>query len=90
MRSGAIAVDNGRAALDLDRCIGCGLCVNTCPSEALSLVRKPETQQPHVPASFVDANIRLAQARGKLGKAELARMVVRSRIDRLLAPRAET
>ena len=85
----AIAVDNGRAALDLDRCIGCGLCVNTCPSEALSLVRKPETQQPHVPASFVDANIRLAQARGTLGKAELARMVVRSRIDRLLAPRAE-
>ena len=23
-----------------ERCIGCGLCVTTCPSEAVSLVRK--------------------------------------------------
>ena len=26
--------------VDLDKCIGCGLCVSTCPSEAISLIRK--------------------------------------------------
>ena len=83
----AISVDNGQAALDLDRCIGCGLCVTTCPSWALSLARKPEAEQPFVPKGLIDANLRLGQARGKLGKAELVGMMVRSKVDRLLAPR---
>ena len=85
----AIAVDNGKAALDLDRCIGCGLCVTTCPSEALSLARKPEAEQPFVPQTFVDTTIRVGKARGKLGNAELAGMLVRSKVDRLLAPRSD-
>jgi Na+-translocating ferredoxin:NAD+ oxidoreductase subunit B len=25
-----------------DRCIGCGLCISTCPASAIKLVRKPE------------------------------------------------
>ncbi len=83
----AIAVNNGHATLDLDRCIGCGLCVTTCPSEALSLARKPEAEQPFVPKDFVDTTIRLGQARGKLSTPELIGMMVRSKVDRLLAPR---
>ena len=86
----AIAVDNGYAALDLDRCIGCGLCVTTCPSEALSLARKPEADQSFVPKDFVETTIRLGQARGKLGTPELIGMMVRSKVDRLLAPRADS
>jgi Fe-S-cluster-containing hydrogenase component 2 len=30
------------ASINLDRCIGCGLCVNACPTEAMMLVSKPE------------------------------------------------
>jgi electron transport complex protein RnfB len=83
----AIYLDDGKARLDLDRCIGCGLCVSTCPTEALSLARKPADQQPHVPKDTVGTNIRLAQARGRLGVPELIGMMVRSKVDRLLAPR---
>ena len=33
------------AEINLDRCIGCGLCVTTCPEEALSLKEKPEAER---------------------------------------------
>ena len=32
------------AVVDRDRCIGCGLCVTTCPSEALLLKQKSEAE----------------------------------------------
>jgi electron transport complex protein RnfB len=83
----AIYLDNGHATLDLDRCIGCGLCVTTCPTGSLSLARKPAEQQRYVPKDIVDTNIKLAQARGKLRTPELLGMVVRSKVDRLLAPK---
>jgi len=37
----ALASDGDGVSLNADRCIGCGLCVSTCPSGALRLVRKP-------------------------------------------------
>jgi electron transport complex protein RnfB len=83
----AIYLDNGHATLNLDRCIGCGLCVTTCPTDSLSLQRKPEAEQPYVPKDLVDTNIKLGQARGKLTTGGLVGMLVRSKVDRLLAPR---
>ena len=83
----AIYLDNGHASLDLDRCIGCGLCVTTCPADSLSLRRKPEAEQPYVPKDLTDSTIKLGQARGKLTTGGLVGMVVRSKVDRLLAPR---
>jgi electron transport complex protein RnfB len=81
----AIGVDNGYAVVNLDRCIGCGLCVTACPDEAVSLVRKPETEQVPVPldtkAQYIDA----LQSRGLASKEDLVRLVVRSKVDRLLA-----
>ena len=83
----AIHVHDGVAALDLDRCIGCGLCVTTCPSGSLSLVRKPQDEQPYVPKDIVENFIKLGQARGKMSTGDLMVMQMKSKRDRLLAPR---
>ncbi len=83
----AIGLTDGKASLDLNRCIGCGLCVGTCPTDSLSLVRKPKAKQPKVPRNIIDTNIKLGRARGKLGIGKMLCMQVRSKLDRLLAPR---
>jgi NAD-dependent dihydropyrimidine dehydrogenase PreA subunit len=83
----AVRLDDGKVALDPDRCIGCGLCVTTCPTDSLSLRRKPESAQPLVPKDAVDSAIRLGRARGKLTTPGLVGMMVKSKVDRLLAPR---
>ena len=49
----AVTSDEGQAKLNKDRCIGCGLCVSTCPSGALSLVRKPDSDQ-KMPETFFE------------------------------------
>ena len=67
------------------RCIGCGLCVTTCTTGALSLVRKPEAEQPDVPRDLVDLHLRRGRARGVLDTGGLVKMVVRSTVDRVLA-----
>jgi Fe-S-cluster-containing hydrogenase component 2 len=83
----ALSMDNKKAVLDLNRCIGCGLCVSTCPTDSLSLVRKPKAKQPYVPKDIMETNVKLGKARGKLGVGKMIGMQVRSKLDRLLAPR---
>jgi Na+-translocating ferredoxin:NAD+ oxidoreductase subunit B len=79
----ALSMIDGAIALDLKRCIGCGLCVNTCPSGAMRLVRKPEA--PSIPKDTVSNYLQMAQARDKLGLLRMGAMLVRSKIDRVLA-----
>ncbi len=81
----AVRLDGDTAALDLDRCIGCGLCVTTCPTGALTLQRKPDSEQPHVSGTTTGTYIRLGRARGKMGIGELVSLAVKSQVDRLLA-----
>lgn len=81
----ALTAGDGHVMLDVERCIGCGLCVTTCPTASLSLKRKPEEAQPAVPRNIVDATIRLGRARGKLSLPGMAALMVKSKVDRLLA-----
>ena len=81
----ALSLNNMKAVLDLNRCIGCGLCVSTCPTNTLSLVRKPKAKQPYVPKDIVETNMRLGKARGKLGVGKMIGMQVKSKLDRFLA-----
>jgi Fe-S-cluster-containing hydrogenase component 2 len=78
----AISLAEGAAELNLERCIGCGLCVTTCPNNALTLARKPEAQQRAVPKDMVQMTIRLAQSRGRLGLLQMAHIATRSAVDR--------
>jgi ferredoxin/DNA-binding Lrp family transcriptional regulator len=83
----ALHLEDKKAVLDLDRCIGCGLCVNTCPTHSLSLIRKPEAEQPNIPKNVIETYIKMGRARGKMGTSKLIGMQVSSKVDRLLAPR---
>jgi Na+-translocating ferredoxin:NAD+ oxidoreductase subunit B len=81
----ALRLEGGKAELNQDRCIGCGLCVSTCRTNSLSLIRKAE--QSHIPKDIVETFIKVGKSRGRLGIAELLGMQIRSKIDRLLAPK---
>jgi electron transport complex protein RnfB len=62
----AIEMEDERARVNSERCIGCGLCVSTCSGEALSLKRKPEDMQPHIPKNQMEAHALRAQARARV------------------------
>jgi MinD superfamily P-loop ATPase len=47
-----------------DKCIGCGLCVTTCPSEAISLVRKQPEEIVPPPKNEMDWYEKRASERG--------------------------
>jgi NAD-dependent dihydropyrimidine dehydrogenase PreA subunit len=83
----AIRLEGEKAVLEPGRCLGCGLCVTTCPTNSLRLARKPASEQPLVPRDVVDSAIRLGQARGRMKWPALIGLFVKSKVDRLLAPR---
>ena len=56
----------GICELAVERCIGCGLCVTTCPSEALTLHPKPQELQRVPPETTRDQMMAMAQKRGVL------------------------
>jgi Pyruvate/2-oxoacid:ferredoxin oxidoreductase delta subunit len=78
---------NGTAQIQDERCIGCGLCVTTCDTGALSLERKPEAEQPYIPKDTVENLLRLGRQRGVIKTPDLVLMGLRSKIDRFLALR---
>lgn len=81
----AITMEDENVVLNLDRCIGCGLCVSTCPANSLQLIRKPDDQQRYIPGNPINSQLSLARSRGKMSKARLTKMSVKSKWDRWLA-----
>ena len=75
--------------LDKDHCIGCGLCVTTCPTNSLKLKRKIKDIQHAVPRNFIEMNIKLGRARGKLSTGRLMKMIVKSKLDRMNASKID-
>jgi ferredoxin len=61
----ALRMAGGTAELDPDRCIGCGLCISSCPSGALVLARKPADLQAPVPKNQREAFALRAAARAR-------------------------
>jgi len=66
----AILTDDGKTRVDDSRCIGCALCVTTCPSGAMRLKKKEAQKAP--PDDTQALYIKLLQERyGPLGMAQL-------------------
>ena len=83
----ALSLVDEKATLNIDHCIGCGLCVSTCPTESLTLVRKAASDQPNIPKDMIKASIQRGRERGTLTPLNLVQMLIKSKIDRLLAAR---
>ncbi|MBM3301169.1 MAG: 4Fe-4S binding protein [Deltaproteobacteria bacterium] len=60
----AIEVQDDVAKVNPQRCIGCGLCVSTCPSEALSMVPRQDARVP--PATVTEMGMLVLQEKGRL------------------------
>jgi Fe-S-cluster-containing hydrogenase component 2 len=65
----ALRSADGATAVDLDRCIGCGACVGTCPSGAVRLRAKPQETVPPKDLKELYGKI-MAERFGVLGTAK--------------------
>lgn len=60
----AMEIVEEKAAVILERCIGCGLCVTGCPNEALRLEAMGDFPEP--PATTAELGMKILQEKGKL------------------------
>ncbi len=60
----AISETEGTYRVNPERCIGCGVCTTTCPTEAISLIRKPDSDSDNPPGDIVDWYFQRAASRG--------------------------
>ena len=73
------ATDTEDSIIDKDKCIGCGVCADACPSKAISMVIQDYPPQQKKKESVVNAINRLAENKAKEEKA--ARQIASSTTD---------
>jgi len=61
----AIEKEDSGYVVQPERCIGCGVCTVTCPTEAIALVRRPESEQDEPPETMKDWSARRIANRAK-------------------------
>ncbi len=59
----AIREDNGTYAVQPEQCIGCGVCTTACPTQSITLLRKPDLEMDHPPANLMAWYSKRAQSR---------------------------
>ena len=59
----AIVEQDDEYSVLAERCIGCGVCAPTCPTESIKLVRKPESEQNNPPAGLGELQMERAPSR---------------------------
>jgi electron transport complex protein RnfB len=60
----AIEEENNVYKVLSDVCIGCGVCTVTCPTESITLVRRPESEQDQPPENMKEWSIKRSANRG--------------------------
>jgi Pyruvate/2-oxoacid:ferredoxin oxidoreductase delta subunit len=60
----AIAQENGGYRVKPERCIGCGVCTTTCPTDSISLILKPEPDRDEPAENLSDWYAKRAESRG--------------------------
>jgi Fe-S-cluster-containing hydrogenase component 2 len=64
----AIEIIDNISNINLDRCIGCGVCVPTCPDEAIELIEKEDKMIP--PKNTMETYMQIAKKKAELKKIE--------------------
>jgi Na+-translocating ferredoxin:NAD+ oxidoreductase subunit B len=71
----AIALEKQPAAVNRDICIGCGLCVPTCPKGAICLEKnEPQVSPPDTRKDLYD--IIMSRKKGRLGKLKVTGKII--------------
>jgi Na+-translocating ferredoxin:NAD+ oxidoreductase subunit B len=75
VRAARVSEQKKKATVDLNRCIGCGLCIPACPQKAISLKKKVNEVRP--PQTRDDLyEIIMSHKKGRLGKLKIMGKIV--------------